>query len=453
MGHWASDSVFYHIYPLGLCGAPERNDGSSPPEPRLERLLPWLDHARTLGANALYLGPVFESSTHGYDTVDYFSVDRRLGTNETLARVCRLAHEKGFRIVLDAVFNHVGRDFWAFRKLRAGNGSSPYDGWFHNLDRGGRSPYGDPFSYEGWSGHLSLVKLAVRNPDVREHLFAAVARWVRELGIDGLRLDAADCLDPVFLQELSAFCKRLRPDFWLMGEIVHGDYRRWVKPGMLDSVTNYECYKGLYSSHVDANYFEIAWSLNRQFGAEGLYRNMPLYNFADNHDVNRVASFLSDPAHLEPLYSILFCMPGIPSIYYGSEWGIEGKKNGSDRPLRPSLDLATLRRESPHPGLFTLIQRLSQIRRASPALRFGDYAQIHVASRQLAFLRIAPEQSALVVINADSRPISLDLAVPRLGNGPLRDLLAPGEEYPVSGGRLSLPGIPARGARILVRDS
>jgi cyclomaltodextrinase / maltogenic alpha-amylase / neopullulanase len=451
VAEWASERVFYHIYPLGLCGAPESNDFAAPPEPRLQKLTPWLEHARSIGASALYLGPLFESSTHGYDTADYFAVDRRLGTADTLSAVCAAAHAQGIRVILDAVFNHVGRDFWAFRDLRANGRGSPYAGWFAGLGFDGRSPYGDPFTYEGWNGHLSLVKLNVQAAEVREHLFAAVRQWVESFDIDGLRLDAADCLEPDFLGALAGFCRGLKSDFWLLGETVHGDYRQWVSPSMLDSVTNYQCYKGLYSSHNDANYFEIAWSLNRQFGPQGIYRGMPLYNFADNHDVDRLASSLKNPAHLRPLYCILFTMPGIPSIYYGSEWGIEGRHGQSDRLLRPRLELAEAASRGPHAGLSAFIRRLAEIRRGSAALLRGDYAQVHVAARQLAYLRQSPGDLALVVVNADEKPVSLDLAVPQLADCPLLDLLSDGERFSVSGGRLSLKSVPAAGARILVR--
>jgi glycosidase len=451
VAEWASERVFYHIYPLGLCGAPDSNDSRSPPEPRLEKLIPWLDHARSLGTSALYLGPVFQSSTHGYDTADYFAVDRRLGTNDTLAAVCAAAHERGIRVILDAVFNHVGRDFWAFKDVQKNGRGSPYAAWFAGLSFDGKSPYGDPFSYEGWNGHLSLVKLDVRAAAVKEHLFAAVKQWVEDYDIDGLRLDAADCLDLDFLGELSRFCRDLRSDFWLLGEIVHGDYRRWVGPTMLDSVTNYMCYKGLYSSHNDGNYFEIAWSLNRQFGSRGMYHGMPLYNFADNHDVDRLASSLKNPAHLRPLYCILFTMPGIPSVYYGSEWGIEGRHGQTDRLLRPSLELAEVAAHCPHPELPALIRRLAEIRRGSAALLRGEYAQVHVAARQLAYLRRTPEEFTLVVINSDERPVSLELPVPQIGDGQLLDLISDGERFPVAKGRLSLKSIPAAGARILVR--
>ena len=256
------------------------------------------------------------------------------------------------RLILDGVFNHVGRDFWAFRDLQHNRQSSPYRDWFAGLRFDARSPYGDPFSYEPWNGHYDLVRLNLANPAVREHLFEAIRSWVRDFDIDGLRLDVADCLDLDFLGALHAFCTTLKPDFWLMGEVVHGDYRRWVNPRTLDSVTNYEAYKGLYSSLSEQNYFEIAYALNRQFGPGGLYTGLPLYNFADNHDVDRVASKLLDSAHLYPLYLLLFTMPGVPSIYYGSEWGLKGQRTPhSDSALRPCLDLAGMQRTTPHPNL------------------------------------------------------------------------------------------------------
>jgi cyclomaltodextrinase len=447
--HWAQGSVFYHIYPLGLCAAPARNDFTSSPQPRIEALFAWLEHARRLGANALYLGPLFESSSHGYDTADYFRVDRRLGRNEDLSRFCRAARDAGMRVIFDAVFNHVGRAFWAFTDVLQKGKDSAYKGWFRGVDFNRRSPNGDSFAYEGWNGHYSLVKLDVRNPEVKEHLFAAVSRWVEEFGIDGLRLDAADCIDMGFLQELASFSHRAWPGFWLLGEIIHGDYRRWANPSTLDSVTNYECYKGLYSSHVDDNYFEIAYSLNRQFGPTGLYRGLSLYSFADNHDVNRVASSLKDPADLGPLYCLLFTMPGVPSIYYGSEWGIAGVKDGSDRPLRPALDLPVVARESPHAWLADIVRRLSRIRHASPALQEGDYLQLHVAARQIAFLRRSPQESILVAVNAGPQPVSLDCDVPGLADGQVFDLLAPGRTCMVSRGKVRIESIPAGWARIL----
>ena len=343
------------------------------PVPRLEKIYGWLDHIQSLGINALYLGPVFESDAHGYDTADYYQVDRRLGDRQTLAALSRELHRRGIRLVLDGVFNHVGRHFWAFRDVQANQEHSPYREWFDRLDFEKRSPYGDPFSYEGWRGHYNLVKLNLHNPDVKAHLFGAIAQWVEDYKIDGLRLDVADDLLPEFMKELHVFSKNLSPDFWLMGEVARGDYNQWVNPSMLDSVTNYELRKGLFSTHNDNNYFEIAHTLNRQFGASGVYAQLMLYNFADNHDVSRVATSLHNERHLFPLYAILFTIPGIPSIYYGSEWGLKAAKGAhSDDALRPCLDLDSVLSDTKSLELQDYLARLAEMRKCHPcaALRY-----------------------------------------------------------------------------------
>jgi glycosidase len=400
---WAANAVFYHIYPLGLLGASFRNPAPGAamepwqgPQP-LDRLIPWADHLAGMGFTAVYLGPLFESSSHGYDTVDYFRVDRRLGDNAGLRRLVEAFHAQGIRVVLDAVLNHVGRDFPAFRDLQSRGRDSAGKDWFAMLDFSRRGPAGDDFAYEGWHGHYDLVKLDLERGPARRHLLDAVAHWVREFGIDGLRLDAADCLDFGFMQDLAAHCRVLKDGFWLMGEVVHGDYRRWAGPGHLHSVTNYEAYKGLWSSLNDKNFFEIDWTLKRQSGPVGadlgLYRDRILYNFADNHDVDRVASVLKDPAQLELLYSLLFAMPGIPSVYYGSEWGIGGRRRpGTDEDLRPALSLEAMcaheqAGRSQSPRLCGHISHLIRVRREHPALVEGRYRPAHVAAEQLAFWR------------------------------------------------------------------
>jgi glycosidase len=451
VGHWAYDSIFYHIYPLGFCGAPMENDFSSPGNPRLELIFEWLDHLQNLGVNALYLGPLFESTAHGYDTADYFQVDRRLGSNEMLSHLSAVLHQKNIRLILDGVFHHVGRDFWAFRDVLEHQEKSVYCDWFQGLDFHRRSPYNDPFAYEGWNGHYNLVKLNLHNPELKDHLFQAVALWIKEFDIDGLRLDAADYIDITFLKELSGVCKSRRPDFWLIGEVIHGDYRKWVNAETLDSVTNYVGYKGLYSSHVDKNYFELAFTLNRQFGENGMYRNLLLYSFADNHDVNRVASHLRNPAHLYPLYCLLFTMPGIPSIYYGSEWGIEGKRTSrSDQALRPHLNLIEVSHNSPHRDLSEIISRLAHIRRHSKALRYGHYHQLLVKQEQFAFARQTPEECVIVAVNAADKPVPFELAVPMTGAKQLIDLLNQGDRFSVQGGKARINIVNPCWARIMI---
>jgi cyclomaltodextrinase len=448
--HWARNAVFYHIYPLAFCGAPERNDFHSAAVPRLEQIRGWIGHLRELQVNALYLGPIFKSTTHGYDTADYFWIDERLGTNETFRQLVQELHRNGIKVVLDGVFNHVGRYFWAFRDVLQNRENSSYRNWFAGLDFNGRSPYGDPFTYQSWNGCYDLVKLNLDEPAVKEHLLLAVRQWIMDFEIDGFRLDVADCLDLQFQRELGAFCRSLRPDFWLMGEVIHGDYSHWANPETLDSVTNYEVYKGMYSSLVDKNYFEIAYALNRQFGAGGMYRGLPLYNFVDNHDVNRVASNLPTPAHLYPLYALLFTMPGVPSIYYGSEWGLEGKRTKTDdRPLRPTLDLNIIRQNAPQPELAKTIGRLAHIRQGSAALKVGDYTQLFVGAEQFAFSRQTESDQVLVLLNAAENPSAFEMPVP-LGDGSrLVDRLNGGETFQVTGGRLRVEPVPPRWARIL----
>ncbi len=444
------EAIFYHIYPLGFCGAPQQNDPFANPVPRLNKIITWLDHIQNLGFNSIYLGPVFESSRHGYDTVDYYHIDRRLGTDADMARLSDEIHRRGMNLVLDGVFNHVGRDFWAFKDVLANGESSPFCDWFANLHFNGHSPQGDPFSYEGWNGHYELVKLNLQNPQVKDHLFFAVESWMQEYHIDGIRLDAADQLDMGFNEELAEFCKRRNPDLWLMGELIHGDYAKWVRPGRYDSCTNYECYKGLFSSYNDRNLFEIAYSLKRQFGEYGIYQNLRLYSFADNHDVDRVASQLKYPSDLFNLYTLLYTIPGIPSVYYGSEWGIPGRKdNGSDDPLRPNLDLQTAIQSAPQPDLPEHLRRLAHLRMEIPALRTGNYQPVLVASQQFVFQRETNDTRVVVAVNASDQPVEITLTSRQVSNGRWIDTLNPGIEWIAQGDQTILI-LPPKWARVLV---
>ena len=415
MAQWAEDSIFYHIYPLGLCGAPKVNSLSNAPFNRLKELLEWGPYLCELGVNAVLLGPVFESESHGYDTMDYSQVDRRLGRNGDLKKLVDYFHENRIRVVLDGVFNHSGRRFFAFEDLQRRGEASGYCSWYSNVRFTGKSPLGDGFIYEGWNGHYNLVKFNLKNPEVAAFHLRTVSGWIKELDIDGLRLDAADVMDFEFMKNVSEQCRALKPDFWIFGEVVHGDYSRWIRQAGLDSVTNYEMYKSLYSSFNDRNFFELAYSLNREFGAEGIYRNFPLLNFADNHDVSRISETLNEKVHLFPLYGLLFSIPGIPSIYYGSEWGIPGRKNrGDDAALRPCLKIRSLGESSSFPELKNEIQRFIRIRKSSKALKRGNYRALHIDHLQFAFERSCQEERIVVAVNAarEVKNICLDLGYP-----------------------------------------
>lgn len=324
---WAYESVFYQIYPLGFCGAPFENDGVL--THRILKVNDWIEHIKNLGANAIYFSPVFESDTHGYNTRDYKKIDCRLGTNDDFKEVCENLHKNNIKVVLDGVFNHVGRGFWAFQDVLQNRENSRYRDWFF-IDFNGNSNYNDGLWYEGWEGNFDLVKINLRNEEVINHIFECIKLWIDEFDIDGLRLDVAYCLDKDFLKRLRSYTDGLKNDFLLLGELLHGDYNQFVNDDMLHSCTNYECYKGVYSSFNSMNMFEIVHSLLRQFGPEQwtLYRGKHLLSFVDNHDVSRIASILTNEKHIPLTYGMIFGMPGIPCVYYGSEWGAKAHKNG-----------------------------------------------------------------------------------------------------------------------------
>ena len=391
---WVYNSVFYQIYPIGFCGAPVSNDGKC--VPRIRKLMDWSEYLGDLGVDSILLNPIFESDNHGYDTRDFKNIDCRLGTNEDFAEVCRSLHEHGVNIVLDGVFKHVGRGFWAFKDVQEKKWDSPYKDWFHiNFD--GDSGYNDGFWYEGWEGHFELVKLNLQNPAVVDYLLDCVRFWVEEFDIDGLRLDVAYSLDRGFMQRLRSFVQDLKPDFALIGEVLFGDYNLIVNDSMLHSCTNYECYKGLYSSFNSMNLFEIAHSLHRQFGADQwcIYRGKHLMTFADNHDVTRLASILTNKKHIPLAYGLLFGMPGIPCLYYGSEWGQTGEKApDNDYALRPCF-------EKPMPNELTdYIKKLIAVRQKSDALCNGAYKNIVIQNHQLVFERHSDKEHIIVAVNA-----------------------------------------------------
>ncbi len=426
---WADSSIFYQIYPLGFCGAPFENDGVQ--VSRIKKVEEWIPHIQELGANAIYFSPVFESDTHGYNTRDYTKIDGRLGTNEEFAGVCRALHEADIKVVLDGVFNHVGRGFWAFEDVRKNRWDSPYKDWFFvNFD--GNSNYNDGLWYEGWEGHFDLVKLNLRNEDVIQHIFSAIRGWVEEFKIDGLRLDVAYCLDKDFLKRLRSFCRcEFGEDFLLLGELLHGDYNQWVNDDMLHSCTNYECYKGLYSSFNSMNLFEIVHSLLRQFGPENwtLYRGKHLLCFVDNHDVSRIASTLTNELHLPLIYGLLMGMPGIPCIYYGSEWGAKAHKNEGDPALRASFD-APVENE-----LTAWIGKCARAHRESDALCNGDLTSVVLTNKQCIFQRRTDKQRVLVAVNIDGESYTAHFDA---GCGQAVDLIT-GELHDFGGGSVLPP--------------
>lgn len=407
---WYDEAVFYHIYPLGLLGAPTENkyDGVTH---RLRELSPWIDHIRELGCNALYIGPLFESVGHGYETTDYRKLDSRLGDNDDLKAMVKQCHDKGIRVILDGVFNHTGRDFFAFKDIRENRENSQYKDWYCNVNFWGNNEYNDGFSYDNWGGYNLLAKLNQRNPQVKDYICDTIRFWVKEFDIDGLRLDAADVLDFDFMKTLRAVANEVKPEFWLMGEVIHGDYTRWVNGDTLHSVTNYVMHKGLYSGHNDHNYFEIAHTQRRLEGmGKSGSSNFRLYNFVDNHDVERIYTKLNKKAHFTPVHILLYTLPGIPSIYYGSEFAIEGRKErGSDASLRPALNYEDFKDAINNNPATKLIAALGKIRQETPELSYGDYNELLLRNRQYAFSRNYNGRSVIVTVNNDDGDFTMTL--------------------------------------------
>ena len=433
---WYEEAVFYHIYPLGLTGAPTENSYEKQ-ERRLNAVVPWISHIKEIGCNALYIGPLFESVGHGYETTDYKKLDSRLGTNADLKNFVSECHRQGIRVILDGVFNHTGRDFFAFQDLKCNRENSPYKDWFYNVNFWGNNEYNDGFSYDNWGGYNLLVKLNQKNPAVRDYICDVVRFWVKEFDIDGIRLDAADVLDFDYMKALRHVANEVKPDFWLMGEVIHGDYSRWVNEGTLHSVTNYQLHKALYSGHNDHNYFEIAHTVRRLYEMGG---NRPdglkLYNFVDNHDVERIYTKLNNKAHFTPVHILLYTLPGIPSVYYGSEFGIEGRKEyGSDASLRPALNLSDFADAVEKNPCTRLIAALGSVHQKVKALSCGDYKELTLTTKQYAFSRNYNGISVLITVNNDDGDFTMTL--PAGNSSEYRGALT-GETVPVWNGQITV---------------
>ena len=442
---WYEEAVFYHIYPLGMLGAPKVNDYGTV-EHRLRELDDWIGHIKEMGFNAIYIGPLFESVGHGYETTDYRKLDSRLGDNEDLKAFVKNCHENGIRVIFDGVFNHTGRDFFAFKDLKANRENSRYRDWFCNVNFYGNNEYNDGFSYDNWGGYNLLVKLNQRNPEVRDYILDVIRFWVSEFDVDGIRLDAADVLDFDFMKSLRALADVVKPEFWLMGEVIHGDYSRWVNDSTLHSVTNYTLHKALYSGHNEHNYFEIAHTIRRLQDMTG-GRGLNLYNFTDNHDVERIASKINDRAHLYPVHILEYTLPGVPSVYYGSEFAIEGRKEKySDDSLRPRLRYEDYKDAINENAFTAFLSLLGRLRLGIKSLSYGDYREVALTNRQYMYTRNTSEYTDIIAVNNDDNPS--EVCGSGIRDGEYIEVLS-GQTMTVSGGFVKL-NVPANYGQILV---
>lgn len=399
---WAESCIWWHVYPLGFCGAPIRPDADVPDgedwrptdEPRLLRLLPWLDHAVELGANGLLLGPVFDSWTHGYDTLDHTRIDPRLGTEADFDALVAACHERGLRVALDGVFNHVGDRHPRFRTAVADGLTGPAADWFA-IDRT------DPANPRprDFEGHRSLVALDHRNPAVADLVADVMIRWL-DRGADAWRLDAAYAVDPGFWARVLPRVRERHPDAWFLGEVIHGDYPGYVAASGLDSITQYELWKAIWSSIRDRNFFELDWALVRH--AEFLQRFTPT-TFVGNHDVTRIASTVGADGAVVAL-AVLMTVGGIPTIYAGDEHAFTGVKEerlGGDDDIRPAFPASPADLAGWGAGTYRAHQDLIGLRRRHPWLTTATTSTVTLTNTRYVYRATAADGGASIVVDLD----------------------------------------------------
>ena len=409
---WVRHAIWWHVYPLGFVGADTSGASPSDRQPRLDHLTGWLDHAVGLGVNGLALGPIFESGTHGYDTVDHLRIDPRLGDEAAFARLVTAARSRGIRIMLDGVFNHVGPDFAGLDGDRRG--------WLR------RDPQGAPATFEG---HGGLLALDHANPDVAEYVTTVMAHWL-DAGAGAWRLDAAYAVPPAFWADVLPAVRARHPDCYVVGEMLHGDYADYVRHSGVDSVTQYELWKAVWSALEQRNFFELDWTLRRH---DDFLDTFVPWTFVGNHDVTRLVSQIADERHHPHALVLLMTLGGTPAIYYGDEFGLSGVKEervGGDDAIRPAY---------PPPGdrvgtdsaaaTLRLHQDLVGLRRRHSWLHTARSETQHLTNEALV-LRVRGDGGELTVaLNLDDAPLRVD--------GPA-DLLAGAAER--AGGGWRVPG-------------
>jgi len=407
MPSWTQSVIWWQVYPLGFVGAEKSAlPADSPVQHRLPQLLDWLDYLVELGCNGLALNPVFASGTHGYDIVDHFAIDARLGDDADIDALITACHQRGIRVLFDGVFNHVGREFPGFVDVLTHRRESSWAQWFDiDWDADGH----DGFGYRTFEGHGGLVALDHDSPAVADYVVAVMEHWLRR-GIDGWRLDAAYAVPLDFWRRVTDRVREQFPDAWFVGEVIHGDFPDWVRLGGLDSVTQYELWKAIWSSLNDGNFFELDWTLRRH--VEFCDDFVPL-TFLGNHDVTRIASQLTDTGLLPHALVLLFTVPGVPSIYYGDEQefrGVKEDREGGDDAIRPAFPADPSQLAESGWPTYRLHQRLIGLRRREDWLTSGRLETITLANEQLSFRSSGPDgQSLVVLLNIGEEPFEFPL--------------------------------------------
>ena len=397
MTAWSEHAIWWQLHPISFTGAEAAAPPGAPPAHRLPRLEGWLDYLVELGCNGLALGPVFASESHGYDTVDHYRIDPRLGTDADFDQLVLACDERGIRVLLDGVFNHVGRGFPAFQDVLTNGAGSRYASWFR-LDFTASGP--DGFRYADFEGHQSLVALNHSEPEVRDYVAGVMRHWIGR-GAAGWRLDAAYAVPPEFWRDVNGRVRRDYPDALLLGEVIHGDYRAVVRDGALDTVTQYELWKAIWSSLNDRNFFELAWALDRH---NGFAASFTPATFVGNHDVTRLASKLDNPGHLAHALAIFLTVAGMPFVYAGDEQAFHGVKYdgaGGDAEIRPPFPASPADLAPYGWPVYRLHQDLIGFRRRHPWLTRSSTRVLRLDNQVFGYLALdgAGRPGAAVLLN------------------------------------------------------
>jgi len=431
-------AVWWQVYPLGFVGAePQALAPDEDTRHRLPALAPWLEYLQELGASGLLLGPVFDSATHGYDTTDFHRIDRRLGDEADFAGLVTAAHERGIRVMLDGVFNHVGRDFPVFQAALTEGPDSAAAQWFRMSwpQTGDAEP-----DYDHFEGHRQLVTLNHAHPEVADFVVEVMCHWL-ERGADAWRLDAAYAVPAEFWARVLPRVRERYPDAYIVGEVIHGDYAEYVTASGIDSVTQYELWKAIWSSLNDRNLYELDWTLSRH---NVLLEQFAPLTFVGNHDVTRIASKLTDDRLLAHALVLLFTLGGTPSIYAGDEQGFRGikeEREGGDDAIRPAFPADPGQLSSLGRPLFVLHQELIGMRRRHPWLHRAQTHIEQLANEQLVYTVRLGDNALVVALNLADQPVSVP--------APQATGIVCGDAVLVSAGASASVNLPARGWVVL----
>jgi cyclomaltodextrinase / maltogenic alpha-amylase / neopullulanase len=388
---WVDHVIWWQVYPLGFVGAEKELSAFEAEVNRLPRLQGWLDHLISWGGNGLLLGPIFTSTSHGYDTVDYFQIDPRLGDDADFDALVAACRDRGVRLLLDGVFNHAGRDFPPVAKaLTEGPGSE------------------GAITADYFEGHDNLITLNHSSTVVQEYVRNVMLHWLRR-GIDGWRLDAAYAVSASFWSAVLPAVREEFPEAWFVGEMIHGDYVDYVKTSGLDSVTQYELWWAIWSSIDKVNLHELQWTLGRH---TMFVNNFLPLTFLSNHDVTRIASQINDQRHWSHAIALLGFLPGIPCVYYGDEFGLEAVKEhrpSGDDAVRPEMPKERWLFTHSHPEVERIYRRVIGLRRRNPWLVDAMIKTEQVENARIVIRARARhgEQSLALILNLAGEPFPL----------------------------------------------